>query len=104
MAPRLNLRMENYGLLATDWVRGWVSMVLLLSVMVMVPAGGPWVAKDRSQCFEPSETVTEVVLGGESGFSVQVGVMLLLAGEAWMRVRKLSFVLLLIVGVIVMWL
>ena len=79
-------------------------MVLLLSIMVMVPAGGPLVAKESSHCLEPSETVREVVFGGESEFSVQVGLMLLLAGEAWMRVRKFRFVLLLRVGVIVIWL
>ena len=57
-------------------------MVLLLSVIVMVPAGGPLVAKESSHCLEPSETVTEVVSGGESGFSVQAGSMLQSAGEA----------------------
>ncbi len=57
-------------------------MVLLLSIMVMAPAGGPLVAKDSTHCLEPNETVREVVSGGESEFSVQVGLILLFAGEA----------------------
>ena len=79
-------------------------MVLLLSIIVMVPAGGPLVAKESSHFLEPRETVREVVSGGESEFSVQAGSMLLSAGEAWMSVRKFRFVLLLRVGVIVIWL
>ena len=57
-------------------------MVLLLSVIVMVPAGWPCVAKERSHFLEPNETVTDVLSWVESGFSVQAGSMLLFAGEA----------------------
>ena len=50
----VNVRLSElglyYGFLATDWVRGWVRTVLLLSVIVMVPAGGPLVAKESSHC------------------------------------------------------